>query len=92
MSMQLYSLNPGRIEKFKGQILAHAMPVEVLGRGGRQVSMPKNNSKTYVARRWLPYGATTTSANTQNRFFQDADGDRGNVIVQVAPPGVAVTV
>jgi len=91
MTMQLYSLNPGRIEKFKGQILAHAMPVEVLGRGGRQVSMPKNNSKTYVARRWLPYGATTTSANTQNRFFQDGTGDRGNVIVQAHLTAEGVT-
>jgi hypothetical protein len=66
MTMQTYALNPGRIEKFKGQILKHAVPVEALGRQGRQVQMPKNQSKTYVARRFLPYGATSTSANTQN--------------------------
>lgn len=98
MPMQTYVLNPGRIEKFKGKILKHAVPAEVLSKMGRQERMPKNNSKTYVARRWLPYGATTTDANTINRFFQDANGDRGNVIVQahqtqdgVTPPPDSIT-
>jgi N4-gp56 family major capsid protein len=58
------------------------VPAEVLGRTGRQVQFPKNSSDTYVARRWLPYGATATSASTQNTFFQNGTGDRGNVIVQ----------
>jgi N4-gp56 family major capsid protein len=44
--------------------------------------MPRNSSDTYVARRWLPYGATATSGSTQNAFFQTGTGDRGNVIVQ----------
>jgi N4-gp56 family major capsid protein len=44
--------------------------------------MPRNQSDTYVARRFMPYGATATDANTQNRFIQNATGDRGNVIVQ----------
>src|SRR5690349_20966083 len=83
MAMQTFSLTPARIAKFKGQILAHAVPVEVLGRAGRQVEFPKNNSDTYIARRWLPYGATGTDANTINRFFQNGNGDRGNAIVQV---------
>ena len=82
MSMQTFTMTPGRINKFKGQILAHAVPAEVLGRTGRQVPMPKNQSDTYVARRWLPYGATATSASSQNQFFQNGDGDRGNIIVQ----------
>jgi N4-gp56 family major capsid protein len=82
MAMQNFALTPGRINKFKGQILAHAVPLEVLGRTGRQVQFPKNNSDTYVARRWLPYGATATSASSQNQFFQNGPGDRGNVIVQ----------
>ncbi len=82
MALQTFSQSPGRINKFKGQILAHAVPMEVLGRTGRQVPFPKNNSDTYVARRWLPYGATATSASTQNTFFQNGTGDRGNVIVQ----------
>ena len=82
MAVQTFSLTPGRINKFKGEILAHAVPMEVLGRAGRQIPMPKNNSDTYVARRWLPYGATATSASSQNQFFQNGTGDRGNVIVQ----------
>jgi N4-gp56 family major capsid protein len=82
MTMQTFALTPGRINKFKGQILAHAVPLEVLNRGGRQVKMPKNNSDTYVARRWLPYGATSADANTINRFFQNGTGDRGNAIAQ----------
>jgi len=79
MTMQTFGLTPGRINKFKGQILKHAVPREVLAKSGRQVPMPKNNSDTYVARRWLPYGATSASPNT---FFPTATGDRGNVIVQ----------
>lgn len=82
MAMQNFALTPGRINKFKGQILSHAVPAEVLGRTGRQVPMPKNNSDTYVARRWLPYGSTATTASSQNQFFQNGSGDRGNVIVQ----------
>lgn len=82
MAMQSFTLTPARIAKFKGQILKHAVPQEVLGRAGRHVEFPRNNSDTYVARRFLPYGATATNANTQNRFFQDGTGDRGNVIVQ----------
>ena len=82
MVMQSFDLTVGRINKYKGEILAHAVPMEVLGKTGRQVPMPRNNSKTYVARRWLPYGATATSASTQNTFFQNATGDRGNIITQ----------
>jgi N4-gp56 family major capsid protein len=77
-----FGLTTGRINKYKGEILAHAVPQECLSRQGRQVSMPKNNSDTYVARRFLPFGATATSATTQNTFFPTATGDRGNVIVQ----------
>jgi len=98
MAMQNFSLTPGRINKFKGEILAHAVPLEVLGKTGRQIPMPRNNSDTYVARRWLPYGATATSANSQNQFFQNGTGDRGNVITQahqiqegVTPPPDSIT-
>ena len=79
MTMQTFALTAGRINKFKGQILKHAVPSEVLSKGGRQVPMPKNSSDTYVARRFLPYGATSAAPNT---FFQNGTGDRGNVIVQ----------
>ena len=82
MALHGFATSPARIGKAKGQILRHAIPKEVLNRGGRHVEFPKNNSDTYVARRFLPYGATSTNANTQNRFYQDGTGDRGNVIVQ----------
>ena len=98
VTMQTYGLSAQRIGKYKGEILAHAVPKEVLGREGRQVKMPKNHSDTYVARRWLPYGALSTNATTQNTFFPTATGDRGNVIVQahqtqegVTPPPESIT-
>lgn len=91
MTLQVYALTPGRIEKFKGQMLGRAAPQEVLCRGGRQVRMPKNNSKTYIARSFLPYGATTTNANTINRFFQDGTGDRTLAILAANLTAEAVT-
>jgi len=78
MTMQTFSLTPGRINRFKGAILKHAVPVEVLSKGGRQEKMPKNSSDTYIARRWLPYGATAANPNV---FFQNGTGDRGNALV-----------
>ena len=91
MTVQTFALTPGRLNKFKGQILAHAVPLEVLGKTGRQVKLPRNNSDTYVARRWLPYGATATDANTINRFFQNGTGDRGNAVVQANQISEGVT-
>lgn len=82
MTMQTYGLTPARIDKFKGEITKHAVPLEVLSKAGRQVQMPKNSSKTYIARRYLPYGAAATDANTQNRFFQNGTGDRAASLVQ----------
>jgi len=90
--MQTFSLTSARIAKYKGEILAHAVPMEVLGRQGRQVRrMPKNQSDTYVARRFLPYGATSTSATTQNTFYANGTGDRANVIVQAHQAAEGVT-
>lgn len=56
-----------RIGKLKGDILRHAMPVEVLGITGQQRPMPKNSGMTIVHRRYLPYGATAANANSINR-------------------------
>lgn len=80
--MQTMTMTPARIGKYKGEILAHAQPEEVLAKHGRHKSMPKNNSDTYIARRFLPYGATSTSLNTQNRFLIDGTGDRAQAKVQ----------
>ncbi len=77
MAIQTYALTTARINKFKGEILKHAVPMEVLCKQGRQVQMPKNQSETYVARRFVPYNAT---ANVPNKFFADVAGDRGGAI------------
>lgn len=82
MSMQSYGLSPARIGKFKGEILKHAVPMELLTRYGRQVQFNKNQSDTYVARRWLPYNATATDQNSQNQFFQNSSADRAAALVQ----------
>ena len=88
MTMQTYQLTPARIGRFKGAILAHAKPFEVLAKAGRQVQMPQNNSDTYVARKFLPYGATSSSPNI---FFANGTGDRGNAIVQAHLTSEGVT-
>ena len=67
MAIQALATQAQRIGKLKGDILAHAMPVEVLGITGQNKKIPKNNGDNVVYRRWLPYGATTTNANTINR-------------------------
>ncbi len=68
MSQYQYNQPAGRINKLKGEILAHAIPVEVLGITGMQRQMPKNNGKTVVYRRYLPYGAALTNSSTINRW------------------------
>lgn len=88
MTMQNFALTPGRINKFKGEILKHAVPVEVLGKIGRQVKMPKNESDTYVARRWIPYNATSSQPN---QFFSNGTGDRTNAITQAHLTSEGVT-
>lgn len=98
MTMHSFALTAGRLNKYKGQILSHAVPLEVLGKTGRQVQFPKNSSDTYVARKFLPYGATSTSSSTQNQFFVNGTGDRGATITQahltsegVTPPPDSIT-
>lgn len=76
MGLHDFSLTAARIGKFKGDTLKRAQAVEVTSRFGRQAKLPKNNSDTYIARRWLPYGATTATPTTANTFFGTANGDR----------------
>jgi len=91
MAVHTFALTPGRINKYKGQILKHAVPMECLARTGRQVSFPKNNSDTYVARRFLPYGATSTNSSTINQFFSAGTGNRDVAIVQAHQTQEGVT-
>ena len=61
MSTTTYSTNAGRINEVKGEILAHAIPVEVLALGTTMKQMPKNQGDNITYRRYIPFGATTTS-------------------------------
>ncbi|MEY2854651.1 MAG: hypothetical protein RL030_1783 [Pseudomonadota bacterium] len=91
MALQQYGLTAFRLGKFKGETLKLASTREVLGKAGRAVSFPQGNSDTYVARRWIPYGAT---ANNPNVFFGNASGvDRGNqtVVAHYTSEGVTGT-
>lgn len=92
MGLHTFTMTAARLGRYKGQIIGSAEVVEVLSKQGRQVRMPKNQSDTYVFRRFLPYGATSTSGNTQNRFFQDGTGDRGATVVQAHATQEGVTV
>lgn len=67
MTVTTYATNTGRINKLKGEILDHAVGVEVLGITGQNKKMPKNNGDNVVYRRWLPWGAANTNVNTENR-------------------------
>jgi N4-gp56 family major capsid protein len=65
---QRMATQSARIGRYKGEILAHAMPQEVIGRVGVSLkkTIPKNTSETVIYRRWLPKGATVNSPNTWN--------------------------
>jgi N4-gp56 family major capsid protein len=71
-NIQTYSTQAGRINIVKGETLAHAVPVEVLALGCTMKPFPKNSGDNVIYRRWLPYGATTTNANTINRWTVNA--------------------
>jgi hypothetical protein len=68
MGVATYLSPAGRINRVKGEILAHAVPVEVLGITGNNKSMPKKEGDTIIFRRWLPFGGATTSAATINQW------------------------
>lgn len=89
MTMQTFGLSTARLNRYKGRILKHAVPQECLSKSGRQVRFPKNSSDTYVARRWIPYGATSAAPNT---FFGTTTAvDRGNLIVQAHQTAEGIT-
>ena len=90
MALHGYDTQTARIDKFKGRLLRRAQSVEVTSRFGRQVQMPKNNSDTYIARRWLPHGGTSGNPNT---FFNNVTGDRAAAYANahLATEGVTAT-
>lgn len=67
MTIQRYATPAaGRVHRLKGEILANAIPVEVLGITGSNKKMPKNQGDNVVFRRWLPFG------NVDNRWITPA--------------------
>ena len=63
MAAQNMGSQAARIGKWKGEILARAIPCEVLQLAGMQKQMPKNVSDTVVYRRWVPYNASVGNPN-----------------------------
>lgn len=58
MAIQNMTTITPRVGKWKGEILAHAVPVEVLGIAAANKQIPKNVSDTVVYRRFYPFGGT----------------------------------
>lgn len=58
--------NPARIGRYKGRILAHAIPREVLRIAGKHESLPKGSSDTLIMRRYVPLGTDSSAPNTWN--------------------------
>lgn len=67
MATQSYATSAGRINEVLGETLAHAIHVEVLALGCRMKEMPTKRGDNITYRRWLPWGATSSNVNTQNR-------------------------
>jgi len=67
MSGNTYLNTEGRINEVKGEMLGHAVGVEVLALGCKMKQMPTRAGDNISYRRVLPKGATTTNVNTQNR-------------------------
>lgn len=85
MPLQTFSTPAGRINRLKGEILAHAIPVDVLGITGMQKKLPRNQGDTIIYRRWLPYGAANSNANTQNRPVAAASA---HILQEGVTPGI----
>jgi N4-gp56 family major capsid protein len=70
-----YGTNQGRINEVKGEILAHAIPVEVLALGVTMKQMPTNAGDNITYRRYIPFGAIAGNADgpNQNRPLVDAN-------------------
>jgi N4-gp56 family major capsid protein len=72
MTVQAYSTQAGRINEVKGEMIAHAVPFEVLALGCKMMPFPKNKGDNVTYRRVLPYGGAATNANTINRWSVNA--------------------
>jgi N4-gp56 family major capsid protein len=96
MAGQTYTTAAQRIGAFKGEILKHAVPREVLGITGEQHKLGENKSDTVIYRRWLPYGGATTNATTINQWSVSAAAHETQEGVtpnaeSIAPQDITVT-
>ncbi len=66
MSIQRYSDPAGRLQRYAGEIIGHAILTEVLPGACKQIKMPKNKSDTLVVRSWVPWGGTASAPNVFN--------------------------
>lgn len=73
MGMFKYATPEGRINSIKGELLAHAVPTEVLAIAMDNKTMPKNQGDNMIFRRYLPYGGAATNGNTINRWSVSAN-------------------
>ena len=89
MAQQNMSTVTARIAKFKGELLKHAVPKEVLGITGANHQMPKNNSDTIVFRRWIPHGGASTNATTQNQWTVTTASHETSEGVTVTPDTIS---
>ena len=76
MAIQTQATQAQRVGIIKGEILARAIPVEVLQIAGTQKQIPANGGDTVRYRRWVPYGGTT---NNPNVFFGTAGASETEV-------------
>jgi N4-gp56 family major capsid protein len=74
MAIQTMTTQAARIGKLKGDMLKHAMPVEVLCKVGLQKKMPKNASDTVLYRRALPPGGVDNIWISGSNVDTFADG------------------
>jgi N4-gp56 family major capsid protein len=74
MPVQTMNTQAARIGKLKGDMLSHAMTVEVLSKVGLQKKMPKNMSDTVIYRRVLPPGGVDNIWITGSNVDTFADG------------------
>lgn len=90
MATQTRATAAERLGLFKGEILSHSEPQEVIGVLCKSMkkSIPKNNSLTVTYRRWLPIGATAASPNIwavepQNYVLSEGETPTaGNIVPQ----------
>ena len=88
---QTMTTQAARIGKWKGEILARAIPCEVLQLTASQKQMPRNVSDTVIYRRWVPYNATVANPNILIQDVSPAstvETDASNRVATRTPSGV----